>query len=500
MKRWQKAKQENTANPPIIFSEDLIKGLFEKNSDVQFETFHFGRSPSFKVLFTYCEGMVNTEGLSHFATHRLNEFFIDKDLEDVTEDTISKNLFLPSIKWINDKDQLISDIFTGRVAIFIEGYPFLFSIDLIKRPQRQPEETNMEMSVKGPRDNLIEDISINMALIRKRLPTNSLCSEKLVIGKRSRTNVCVVYIKDVANPTILQALIKKLKAIDIEGIINGTQLMELVFPKSLLFPYHDYSARPDYIVRSLLSGRIVILIDGIPYSIITPVNLFLLLKSAEDFEYAFLYNSLERLMRITGLLVAGFLPAFWVALTLFHQDQIPLPLLATIIESRKGVPMPAFLEAIIMLVLFELFREAGLRLPAAIGQTLSVVGGLIIGDAAISAGITSPSMLVVVAASSVATFTLVNQSLIGTITIIRVGVLIFSSFFGFFGFFLSLFLIVLMVANIRIFGVPYMELATKISISNILKATFRLPASLYKTRPPMFDSKDKTRMGDDDQS
>ncbi len=183
----------------------------------------------------------------------------------------------------------------------------------------------------------------------------------------------------------------------------------------------------------------MILVDGGSYATILPVNLFLLFKTIEDNEYPTLYGSFERLLRIIGVLLGTLLPAFWLALTTFHQDQLPLLLLSKVVESRTGLPLPSFLEMLIMLIMFELFREAGLRLPEAIGGTLSVVGGLIIGDAAIRSGITSPSMVVVIATSTVATFTLLNQSFVGAVSLLRFSSIIATAIFGLFGFFMSLF-------------------------------------------------------------
>lgn len=302
--------------------------------------------------------------------------------------------------------------------------------------------------------------------------------------------------KDITNEEIVKTIEEKLKKIKVENVYSGKQLMEFIDKKVSFFPRYDYTGRPDFIVQSLLTGRVAILIDGIPFSIITPANLFLLFKSAEDVEYTFFYNFIERFFRITGFMLSILLPGFWVAITSFHQNQLPLSLLATVVQSRLGIPLSPAFEAFIMLFLFELFREAGLRLPTSIGQTLSVVGGLIIGDAAIRAGIASPAMMVIMASSVVAGFTLINQTLIGALTILRFFVLILSSLLGFFGFFLSIFFFGLYLSSIRIYGIPYLAPFDTTSGKSMFETFFKVPFLLYNKRPRFLSPKDETRIGD----
>jgi len=498
-KKKQKKYTQNTTKSPAdkeistaakSLNEQALRKLFQKNEDVKFESFTFHQH---KVMITYCQGLVKNELLNLTVPERLEAFFSQLQVEP-SKETILELLRLPSLKLVENEDEAASEIFSGKLLLNFNIPEGIFLADISERPQRRPEETKTEVSILGPRDNFIEDISVNTALIRKRLRTTSLVSKSLEIGRRTRTKVSVLYMDDITDKEILQAIMEKLSAIDIDGLFSGTQLEELIAKKPFgLFPRHAYTGRPDFAVQSLLNGRIIILIDGIAYAYITPINLFFLLKSSEDKEQNYGFNSFERLMRIVGILVATFLPGFWVALSAFHQNQLPLTLLATIVESRRGVPLPTALEALLMLLIFELFREAGLRLPTAVGQTLSVIGGLIIGDAAIRAGLTNPAMLVVISGSTIATFTLVNQWLIGTVSIIRFFVIFFVSIFGFFGFFISIYIILIYIAQIRIFGVPYLGLATRIDVMNIIKSVFRLPDSKKVSRTNSLNPNDPTR-------
>ncbi|MFJ7724743.1 spore germination protein [Neobacillus sp. NPDC097160] len=495
----KKKKTQNTTKTPDekeistaskYLNEQTLRELFKKNEDVIFEPFKFNQH---KVMMIYCKGLIRNDMLYQTVPDRLEAFFSPLHAEP-SKEKILDLLHLPSLKLLENEDEAVSEIFSGKMLLDFNIPGSIFLVDISERPQRNPEETKTEVSLLGPRDNFIEDISINIALIRKRLRTTSLASKSLEIGRRTRTKVSVLYIDDITDKEILQNIMEKLSAIEIDGLFSGTQLEELIDKNPFgLFPRHAYTGRPDFSVQSLLSGRVIILIDGIAYAYITPVNLFFLLKSSEDKEQNYAFSSFERLMRVVGILIATFLPGFWVALSAFHQNQLPLTLLATIVESRRGVPLPTSLEALLMLVIFELFREAGLRLPTAVGQTLSVIGGLIIGDAAIRAGLTNPAMLVVISGSTIATFTLVNQWLIGTVSIIRFFVIFCVSIFGFFGFFISIFIIIIYIAKIRIFGVPYLGLATRIDMMNILKSVFRLPDSKKVSRANSLNPNDPTR-------
>lgn len=475
-------------NKKEIELSDLEK-LFIKSADVQFQAYLFNK---YKVVFITCDAMIDLQQLNEVIVPRV-QLVMENLKDEPIEKAVKEQLHLPSLKKVEEENEVISLVFTGNVLLFFEEDGLIFSSNIAKKPNRNPEETNIGVPVKGPRDNFIEDISVNIALIRKRLPTNSLCVEKFELGKRSKTTVALLYFDDIASKETLLGIKKQLKKVDTDIIFSGDLLMERVNKSAKLFPRSDYTGRGDNAIQALVRGRFLILIDGVSYGVITPVNIFLLMKTSEDNEYPSIYSSFERLLRIFGMTIGLLLPAFWLALTTFHQNQMPLQLLATVIQANTGLPFPSVIEMLIMLLMFELFREAGLRLPSALGGTIGVVGGLIIGDAAIRAGITSPAMLVVIAAATIATFILVNQSLVTAVAILRVMFILLTAFLGLFGFFISIYFTVLYLANIRIFGVPYMNISADLSWMTIKKTLLRLPADSYKERPNMLKPQDKTR-------
>ncbi|MDW0114441.1 spore germination protein [Sporosarcina saromensis] len=471
-----------------------LKQLFEKSADVHFQPYLFGKQ---HVVFITCEAMVDQQMLNEVVVARVQQM-LTRSQEEPVEQRIINELHVPGLTKVSDKSEVISLVYTGNVLMYFDNQ-CIFASNISKKPNRSPEETKLGVPVKGPRDNFIEDIAVNIALVRKRLPTNSLVVEKFELGRRSKTTVALLYFDDIASKETLYSLKKQIRKVDTDIVFSGDLLMENINKSGNLFPRADYTGRADNAIQALVRGRFLLFIDGAAYGVITPVNLFLLVKTSEDNEYPTVFSSLARLLRIFGMTIGIILPAFWLALTTFHQNQLPLQLLATVVQSNTGLPFPSFLEMLLMLLMFELFREAGLRLPSALGGTIGVVGGLIIGDAAIRAGITSPAMIVIIATSTIATFTLVNQALVTAVSILRISFILLTALLGLFGFFMSAYFTLLFLAGIRIFGVPYMSVAADLSWTSITKNLFRLPAYQYKTRPNMLSPIDKTRGNDNDQ-
>lgn len=497
-RKRRKKSEDNAANQKVEskiksagpFNAAALKEEFAKCPDVQFSQLRF---KNYQVVLIYCSGLVNTDLLYNSIPEK-TEKFLGSFEGNLSKETVLEGLNLPSLSSIDNKEDAISDVFSGKLLLDLGVSGTIFTVEISERPQRQPEDTKAESTILGPRDDFIEDITVNFSLIRKRLRTTSLVFDEFDVGKRTKTKLLLVYMDDIVNQETLGQIRDKLSTISVDGLMSGNQLEELINDNRYgLFPRHKYTGKPDFAVQTLLSGRFVILIDGVSTAYITPVNFHLLFKSSEDRELNYIYSSLERVLRVSGLLASTLLPGAWIALTTFHQEQLPLTLLATVVETRRGVPFPTALEAFAMLILFDLFREAGVRLPMAIGQILSVVGGLIIGDAAIRSGLTSPSMLVIIALSTVSTFTLIDQSLIGTLSVMRLFSVLLASLLGFFGLLISFYLFLCYLGTIQVFGVTYLDGMNEFDKGTFLKTFFRLPDPLMKSRASALDLNDNTR-------
>ncbi|MFD0670207.1 spore germination protein [Cohnella sp. GCM10027633] len=479
-------------------TSDKLRWLFRSNRDVRIHPYYDDEAGSRRNPYlVYCTGMIDAKLLNDFLYGQLNKLLSPaQGIDDGSAPIDSRHM--ERIEEPGAVSAMIDAVFSGNLVLYFADEGTLFRIGMSNPPQRLPSESSTEISIKGPRDGFTEELDTNVALIRKRLKSTSLAVEYYELGRRTKTSLALLYMTDITNGEIVNEARLRLSKIDVDGIVSGQQLESALSDNSLsMFPLVEYMGRPDFAVESLLRGRFVVVVNGNPMVLIAPTNLMSLIKSPEDAHSPYYYVTIERMLRMLGLVTALFLPGFWVAVSAFNLDQIPFPLLATITVSRLGLPLSGPIDLFLMLGLFELFREAGMRLPKAVGQTVAVVGGLIVGDAAISAGLTGPTTLVISAVTAVSTFTLVNQSLSGSVTVIRFAVLTLSSLFGMLGFFISMYLIVLYLSSLTSFGVPYMAPLSPISFKDVGKGLFAIPWRYVKRRPRIYKTQDSTRQGDD---
>ncbi|GMK42363.1 spore germination protein [Paenibacillus sp. CCS19] len=433
-----------------------------------------------QIHMYYCIGMIDSRELHIGIMNEIERWEFNSDS--------SMPPIFSRIREELDLESIFMELTSG--ALIVNCNERWYKADISDPPGRQPEESTMEVSLKGPRDGFVEKLDTNLALVRKRLRTSDLRCEFYSLGTTTKTEVAMLYLDGKARSSIVDEVRNRLKAIDLEAMYSSTQLEELISDRPLsLFPLLDYNGRPDYVVQALVGKRIAILVNGSPSAIIAPASLSLLIKSPEDAHLPYHYVTMERLLRFFGLVLALCVPGFWVALSAFNTDQIPFNLLATVTVSRAGLPISAPMEMFMMLAMFELFREAGVRLPRPVGQTVSVVGGLIVGDAAIRAGLTSPTMLVAAAVTAVATFTLVNQALNGSVSVIRLFILIMSSILGIFGFFVSVFVVLVYMCSLESFGHPFMAPIAPIEWRKLLRAIIQVPWDLLRHRSRRSESR-----------
>ncbi|MGG1551355.1 spore germination protein [Paenibacillus ferrarius] len=416
----------------------------------------------------FCEGMIDKTELNAYFTRTcqyINQLSIH--VEDIPKYSDEMPLF--NLNW-SFRDMVVN-LFNGCLILYREGDKHFWVVDISKVPQRAIQESNTEISIKGAKDAFTEDLITNISLIRKRMQTAMLFCEQYVIGSLSKTQVALLYLSHKANPAMIAEVRKRLETFQTESIISSGQLEQWLSDRTFsLFPLIDYIGRPDFVVETLLRGRFAIVVNGSPMVLIGPANFLELLKTPEDVHFPYHFVMFQRALRIVGLLMSIFLPGFWIAIASVNLDQIPLSLLSTVVLSREGVPLPSFLEALLLIFQFELLREAGVRLPKAVGQTIGIVGGLIIGDSLIRAGLASPTLLVIIALSTVAAFSLVNQSLAGTVSVVRVFIFLLSAYLGIYGFYLSMFLILIYLCRLESFGLSYLEPISSLRIKDWLTA------------------------------
>jgi len=458
-------------------TEEGLHRLFDKCADVNIRKYQLG-DPNYSqsVILVSCEGLADLKQINQYVLPRLEQMIHGSKFDP----ELSIELELTSFDEI---EEIVTRVFSGQLILYFPALYALFALDIADPPNRKTEESNTEISIKGPRDAFVESLETNVALIRKRLRTTSLHYEQFTVGTRSKSKVALLYIVDFIRPEIIIEARTRLNNINMDSLMSSSQLEEILSDSAIsLFPLLDYSGRPDFVVDYLIHGRFAILVDGSPMAVIAPINLPVLIKSPEDIYSPFHIVSFEIIIRMFGLAIALFLPGFWIALTSYNMEQLPFPLLGTLVITRVGLPLPGPLEAFLMLGMFEIFREAGLRLPRAVGQTIAVVGGIVVGDAVIRAGLASSTLLVVSALTAIATFTLVNQTLAAGVTIIRLLIMLGSAILGMYGFTLSTIAVVLYLSKLESFGVPYLSPISPIKFKDLLGAVFKRPMK-NKQRP-----------------
>ncbi|WP_337101480.1 spore germination protein [Paenibacillus sp. YIM B09110] len=425
------------------------------------------------------------------ATTALKEMNGDELIGRLKDDALP----LQEIQLINCMDEALFAILSGDTCLFVDGSQRALVIGSKGWMRRTIEEPQTESLIRGPKDGFTEDIRTNSALIRRRLRDPGLRMDSYMVGTRSKKEVMVAYIEGIVDPELVKEVKRRLLTIEMDDP-EGSGYIEQWITDSFLSPFPQIlnTERPDRVSSSLLQGRIAILVDGSPFNLIMPITIAFALNSPEDYYQPWLLSSLVRLLRFVSAFIATFLPAFYIALAEFHHGMIPSNIAFSIAAAREGVPFPAVIEALLMEFTLEILREAGVRLPKPIGQTISIVGGLVIGDAAVAAGIVSPLMVIVVAVTAIASFTLPSYSF-GIITrILRFFVMLAASIFGLFGIILAFLMISIHVVNLKSFGVPYSAPLSPMFLKDWNDFIWRAPVTFQKDRPQMLHTEDRTRM------
>lgn len=364
----------------------------------------------------------------------------------------------------------------GKAVLVVAGIADMLTFGAEGWPKRQPDAPESERTIRGPREGLVETLSDNLAMIRRWIRDPSLRVRKLKVGRRTRTPVAMLYIEGVAPQAVVDEVWERLQSIDTEAIIESGPVEEfLAGRKGSLFPLVQATERTDKIASALLEGRVAVLVDRSPFGLFVPTSLTELYQSPDDFYVNIWQGTAVRLLRILGLFISLALPAFYITLVGYHPELVPTKLALAIAGIRQGTPMPAAVELIVMEALFELFREGGLRLPAAVGQTVGIAGGVVLGTAAAQAGFVSGIVIVVTAGTAIASFAIPNYFLGLTWRILKFGLIGLSAVFGLTGLIAGLLLIAAHLAALESAGVPYTTPLGPVRPRQLLRVTVRTP-------------------------
>lgn len=428
------------------------------------------------LLLVYIDGMVDKQLLDSDVIRPLIRAFADQNNANFKNPGfLEKNLLLTGeISQTDDFNDCINAVLQGQPVLFLDGCASALKIGLQKWSKRNVEEPQAENVVRGPREGFTENIKDNTVLIRRKIQDCNLIFETMQIGRQTKTKVSFCYIRGVANEGIINEVRKRLKNIHTDIILESGYLEEYIDDAPFsIFPTVGYTERPDAAAGKLLEGRIAILCDGTPFVLTVP-NLFVeYLQSSEDYYVRWLYTPLLRLIRLVALFASTMTPAVYVMLLCFHQDVIPFNLLLTISAASEGVPFPPVVECLILLLIFELIREGGIRMPKSLGQAISIVGALILGQAAVQAGIVSAPAIIVIAATAITSF--VIPKLDDAMLIMRIIFLIAANVIGFLGIVLASFMFFIYLCSLKSFGVPYLSPVTPRCGEDLRDVFIRMP-------------------------
>ncbi|MCY9693835.1 spore germination protein [Paenibacillus alginolyticus] len=472
----QKQNDETMISGNLHQDETRFRAIFDRCDDIVFRSF---------LIFG------NNEGLLVFMDGMADEKRIDTELlqplmscsqpeEEWIDDALSYLNYkvLPSekIEIQTHEDQAAEAVLDGDVLILVDGAPGALSIGMTSLKTRSVEEPATEPVIRGPRDGFTESLQINVTLIRRRLRTPKLKSESLQVGALSRTKIVVMYVEGIAQQKIIDEVMARIQKIRLDMVLESGYIEELIMDNRFsIFPQLLTTERPDRVTASLAEGRVAIIVDNTPFSLIAPATFFEMLQSAEDYNQHYIVASATRWLRLWLSFSALVFPSLYIAITTMHQEMLPESLLLSIASSREAVPFPAIVEAFLMELAFEGLREAGIRLPRPVGQAVSIVGALVIGQAAVQAGLVSASLVIVVSFTGIASFIFPSYSLGLSIRYLRFPLMIIAGTLGLYGILIALLAVLVHLSKLRTFGEPYFAPASPINLRGLKDALLRVP-------------------------
>lgn len=474
---------------------EIIRDVMGTSPDIKIHEFRYGENSEFKGAIIFVDGLVSNEIITDSILKPLKLY---RNLNDYQHNSIQQTL--DTVKQtiicageVTEKHtigEVVESCLSGDTVFLSDGFDKALVISTKGWDKRSVTEPQTESVVRGPREGFTENFRTNTALLRRRIKSPKLRMDHFTIGKKTVTNVCVAYIEGVADPGIVDTVKSRLKSINTDSIIDSGYIEQYIedHPFSI-FPTIGYSEKPDVIAARILEGRVAIISDGSPFVLTAPMLFVESFQSAEDYYIRPFFASVVRMLRYVAFFLTVTAPAIFIALTTFHQELIPTTLLFTISAAREGTPFPAFLEAFILVLSFEILREAGVRLPRPVGQAISIVGALMMGEAAVSAGLVGAPMVITIALTAVAGFVVPEQ--MDSAAIMRILLLLLASILGALGIALGLLGILNHIASIKSFGIPY---CTSLTFHHNMQDSYiRMPLWSMSKRPKGIASKDITR-------
>lgn len=510
VKKWnENRKNENKANgcEPDNNSDTISNELrinleifrqkfsMPRNQDIVIREFKIGREV--KAFIAYIDGMTDKKilNLAIFPQLMAKDVFEDFREENLIDYLIENIITVHNLDKSVKFSDVVQNILNGVSALFVEGFRECILIETKGYEKRNVEKPTTETVVKGPQEGFTESLRTNVSLVRKIIRNEKLVTEILPVGKTNHSNCAVMYLEEIANPNVVREVKKRINSIDTDFILGDGMIEQFIEDNPLmLFPQIISTERPDRTASFIMEGQVVILADGSPFALAVPITFFHLFQTSEDSFVRFPSGIFLRLIRIFGLFCATLLPGLYVGLVLYHPEMIPTELLTSIATSKESVPFPTLMEVMIMEVAFELIREGGIRVPSVIGQTLGIVGALILGQAAVAAGLVSPLLVIIVSVTGLGSFAIPNYPMALTIRIERFFFIFAAAVFGFYGISLMFILMAFIACSMKSFGVPFFSpLAPK--TASKFHVVMKYPVWAEKSRSDEMNTRNRKKQG-----
>jgi spore germination protein KA len=466
-----------------------IKSILNDCSDVVIREFDFAQDERIKLALIYVDGLVDKKQVSDqiMRSLMLDAPLVERDGEFTRARAFTlikkKLLTIHQVEETNNLSMVIDAVLSGDTVLFVDGHACAIISVARGWESRKIEESQTEMVVRGPRESFVETLLVNTSLIRRKIHNSNLKIETIKLGQVTKTDVAVVYIKGIVNDKIVTEVRERLSRIKIDAILETGYIEELI-EDSPWSPFStvSHTERPDKVAAQLLEGRVAILADGTPFALTVPVLFIESLQFPEDYYERALISSAVRLLRLFSMFVTLLVPSLYVAIITFHQEMLPTPLLLSLAAQREAVPFPAFIEAFGMEFTFEILREAGIRLPRQVGQAVSIVGALIIGEAAVRAGLVGAGTVIIVAFTGIASFAFWYTASI-SLRLLRFPMLVLAGTLGLYGVICGVLAILVHLATLRSFGVPFMSPVMLLNSGDLKDSAIRAPWWAMLKRP-----------------
>lgn len=473
--------------PDIEENRNILQEIFGESTDIILRSFTFGRGIRKQALLLFVDGLADSEVVNREIVEplmygdRIGNRFTREDMTDI-QGVLETMVVVGEAEKAGTFRKAVEGCLMGDSVLFVDGFAEALILGSKGYEKRSVEQTDNEVVVRGPKESFTENMRTNTALLRRKIRTPGLTVETIRLGERTETPIALVYIKGLTPEPLLSEIRKRLGTINTDCILDSGYVEQYMEDAPFsVFPTIGHTEKPDVLAAKLLEGRAGIIVDGSPYAITMPLLFIEKFQSAEDYYIRPWFASLIRLFRYFSFAISVLTPALYVSLTTFHQELLPTKLLYSVAAAREGVPFDAFFEAVIMLVMFEILREAGVRLPKPVGQTIGIVGALIMGESAVSAGIVGAPLLICVALSAVSGF--VVSGLSGLQSMLRIFFLILGGTMGGFGLCVGIILVMVHMTSLKSFGMNYFTPIAPLVPGDIKDTFVRMPLWAMSRRP-----------------